>query len=549
MQCRSCSVDFELTPEEKAGYAKFGFPPIPECFTCMQMHKLSFRNGRSLYHRKCDATKKDIISIFSKDSPYTVYEREYWYSDEWDALQNGQDIDFNRPFFEQFRELQLTVPRMSLFNVNAENSDYCNMSTGNKDCYCVFGGDYNQNVLYGILCMYNKSSVDCDYGNHNELCYDLFESFNCYNCRSIVDSKNCTDCAYVSDCMSCKDCILCVNLKNKQYCIENVQLTKDDYLKRKEELLNGRHSGHVDALQKLHDMRKKRIVKYAHMISCEDCSGDFLENAKGCSNCFFVTDSQDITNAIFVAGAKDSFQSSFFGHNTGLCYQCMACIDANRCAFCYATGNASEAEYCDLVLFSKNVFGCIGLKHKQYCILNKQYTKEQYEELRGKLIEHMKKTGEWGEFFPKELSCFGYNETTAQEFFPLTEEQALEKGFSWYESREAEHATARSIPAKDLPDAISDIPDDVLNWAIQSERSGRAFRIIKQELDFYREHHIPLPRLHPEERFGDRFAQYANPPRLYARTCMKCNKAINTTYAPDRSETVYCEECYLSAVY
>ena len=29
-------------------------------------------------------------------------------------------------------------------------------------------------------------------------------------------------------------------------------------------------------------------------------------------------------------------------------------------------------------------------------------------------------TGEWGEFFPSSLSPFGYNETVAQEYFPLT---------------------------------------------------------------------------------------------------------------------------------
>ena len=31
----------------------------------------------------------------------------------------------------------------------------------------------------------------------------------------------------------------------------------------------------------------------------------------------------------------------------------------------------------------------------------------------------MQKTGEWGEFFPASFSPFGYNETVAQEYFPL----------------------------------------------------------------------------------------------------------------------------------
>ena len=35
----------------------------------------------------------------------------------------------------------------------------------------------------------------------------------------------------------------------------------------------------------------------------------------------------------------------------------------------------------------------------------------------------MKSTGEWGEFFPHEMSPFGYNETVAQEYFPMTEDE------------------------------------------------------------------------------------------------------------------------------
>ena len=76
----------------------------------------------------------------------------------------------------------------------------------------------------------------------------------------------------------------------------------------------------------------------------------------------------------------------------------------------------------------------------------------------------------------------------------------------------------------------------------------QTFRIIKQELDFYRTFQIPLPRLHPDERYRRRIAQ-RNPRKLWDCTCMKCGKTIKTTHAPDRTEVVYCEECYLQAVY
>ena len=40
----------------------------------------------------------------------------------------------------------------------------------------------------------------------------------------------------------------------------------------------------------------------------------------------------------------------------------------------------------------------------------------------------MKKRGEYGEFFPASMSPFGYNETVAHEYFPLSKEE-ITKGF------------------------------------------------------------------------------------------------------------------------
>jgi hypothetical protein len=161
----------------------------------------------------------------------------------------------------------------------------------------------------------------------------------------------------------------------------------------------------------------------------------------------------------------------------------------------------------------------------------------------------MKKTGEWGRFFDQSLNPFAYNEGSAQEFFPLSKKQALEQDFHWREAEEDQTSVSRVIPASELPDTVDVVPDDILNWAVKCEQTGRIFRIIKQELTFYREHSIPIPHTHPNIRFENRVARYANAPVLYARTCMKCLKDIQTTYAPDRSEIVYCEDCYLKEVY
>jgi len=72
-----------------------------------------------------------------------------------------------------------------------------------------------------------------------------------------------------------------------------------------------------------------------------------------------------------------------------------------------------------------------------------------------------------------------------------------------------------------LPDNISDIPNDIINWAIECEITKKPFRIIKQELDFYRKYNLPIPKRHPDRRHIDR-VKFMSPRRLLERKCDKC---------------------------
>jgi len=106
----------------------------------------------------------------------------------------------------------------------------------------------------------------------------------------------------------------------------------------------------------------------------------------------------------------------------------------------------------------------------------------------------------------------------------------------------------KTIPAEKLPALIKDIPDDILNWAIECEETKKPFKILKQELAFYRKMNLPIPHFHPDERHKRRMAS-RNPRKLWKRECGKCGLEIETTYAPEKPEKVYCEKCYLKEVY
>jgi hypothetical protein len=213
-----------------------------------------------------------------------------------------------------------------------------------------------------------------------------------------------------------------------------------------------------------------------------------------------------------------------------------------------------DSDYTDWCHEVHDLFGCVSLRNKSYCILNKQYSKDDYEILRTKIIEDMTKRGEYGEFFPKEIAPFAYNETVVQEFAQLTKAQALARGFRWRDPDTRDYVA--TVQASALLDSVLDVTDTILKETISCAHAGTcndscttAFRIIPSELAFYRDINLPLPRLCPNCRHAERLT-YRNPFKLWHRTCMKagCKSEFETPYAPERPEIVYCESCFQEAV-
>lgn len=523
---------------------KFGCPPLNLSFIEAQRRRLCFRNDRSLYSRQCDATEKHIISAYSEDKPFKVYQSDYWYSDNWDPLEYGHNFDFSRPFFQQFAEFQLKVPRIALLNVKGINSDYCNVTVGNKNCYLIFGGDFNEDCMYGTLCMENVSSLDLDLSNNNNLCYELSDSLNCYGCQFVFNSKNCSNCYYISDCSSCSECILCTNLSQKSYCIENQPYSKEEYFEKKKDLINGSFTSSKNLFKKFMQLRSQRIVKFTNIINCQNCTGDYLKNSKNCLDCFDVSDSEDLNNVLLSAKSKDCFESGFIGHGTELCFNVQSTLGAYNSICSFFVIESSDIAYSKCIISSKNIFGCCGLRHKQNCILNKQYSETEYHDLRQRIVDHMQKTGEWGQFFPAKLSDFAYNETTAHDYFPLTKEEAVNRRYLW---KDDEQKMPQPSDVK-IPDNISEVDESLTKAILQCETCHKNYKILLPELDFYKKNNIPLPHICESCRHKRR-TNMRNPRHLWPRNCQKCGIALESTYAPDRSEIVYCEKCYQQEVY
>ncbi len=555
--CESCQNSFQIFDDEKRFLEKMDFKfgdkvyriPEPElCPDCRAQRRVSHRNERNMYQNKSAMSGKQLICIYAPGTPwgmdYKIYTKEEWNSDEWDPTEYGRDFDFSRPFFEQFEQLQAVVPKINLVAVDNQNSPYVMGVAYSKNCHVLNSSEYCEDCYYGKLLQKVKNAVDCSYVYDSELCYECFSVYNSYNCVHLSYSSNCSNCYFSENLINCNNCFLSTNLKDKAYYFMNEPLEKEAYERRVKEFM-GSHANFEKAKEILADLRKKRIHKYANITTCENSTGDFLQNSKGCLDCYDVNDSQDCRYIQVGVQLKDVYDCSNMYIKPELCYQVMGVLETFHVAFSLYTFHSQGILYSDQIYSSKDLFGCVGMKRKQYCILNKQYTKEEYEELVPKIIEHMQKTGEWGQFFPPEMALVGYNDSLASEYFPLSKEEVVQRGWRWHEDTSFSEYKG---PEYEIPDHIKDVTDEVCQKILKCEQSGRFYKIIPQELKFYKQMGIPIPHICPDERHKNRM-KLRNPRTLYDRQCDKCQASVSSTYAHDRSEKIYCDTCYLKEIY
>jgi hypothetical protein len=576
--CQNCKQNFVIEPDDFGFYEKIKVPPPTFCPDCRLQRRLAWRNERGLHGRECGLCKKKIISVYSNESNITVYCDKCWWGDKWEAQDYAMYLDFSRPFLAQLFELFRKVPAPNLFafGTTMVNSQYCNLANDMRNCYLLHDGTFDENVSYGSGVFHSKDSQDVTMVRKCEVCY---ESITCINCYRTIFSEKCEDCVdvYFSyNLRGCNNCFGCVNLHKQSYCIFNEQYTKEEYEEKLKSFGLDSHKNILEIKEKAHEFWKKFPKRYYFGVQNVNVSGDYLERSKNAKYCFGAANVEDSKFCSFCSNGpiKTVYDFTHYGDNIELINEGLQCGDgaANIRVGWANWNNSNNNHYSITVSGASYLFGCIGLKKKQYCILNKQYTKEEYEELVPKLIKHMNdmpyvdKNGikyGYGEFFPIELSPFGYNETTAQEYFFLREEDARKNQYRWRLRQRSYDITKNSA---DLPDSIAEMDDSILKEVIGCEHEGKckddcvtAFRILPEDLKFYRRMNLPLPRLCPNCRHYARLKQ-RNPLKLWHRACMcdkeghahgagKCEVEFETSYAPERPDIVYCERCYQQEVY
>ncbi len=468
--CRHCLNAFEITDQDLksyehlsptiAGTKQFITPPTL-CPPCRKQRRMTFRNERKLYHRKCNRCQKEIISIYAPEKNYVVYCLTCWWDEKHDPRRTGQDYDFSRPFFEQFAELLKKTPLPSLISspdAEENNCAYINYAGNSKNCYMTFDADFNEDCYYSNILKHSKNCMECSSVQKSELCYETILSTGCYRTFYSEDLTNCQNSYFLKNCIGCSDCLLCVNLTRKQYCILNQQYTKEAYEAYIRTIDFGNRNVIMDLQKKFEQLVLSAPHKYIHGINLENSTGDYMVNVQNCDTSFMVGETQDLKYCDSLYRAKDCMDVSSFGEQMERAYETVSSgINAYELQFCQVCAtNTFNLQYNYGSRNSKNSFGCVALKSNEYCILNKQYSKEEYAVIVPKIIKQMHSTKEWGEYFPTSISPFAYNETVAMEFFPLNKNEVLTIQAQW---REDDMLNRYEGPKVSIPENIKDAKD------------------------------------------------------------------------------------------
>ena len=539
--CTITGKEFTITNDELAFYEKMDVLVPDICPEERARLRLLHRNERSLYRRTCDKTGESIISVFSDTKPYNVWKYESWFSDDWDPTDYSQEYDATRSFIDQFKELQDAVPKPALLHVRSVDSEYVNLAADNKNCYMVVESSNNEDCTNCYWVQKCNQCIDVSFSHQCELCYECDDCYGCYRTQESKSSHECTDCIFCIDCRGCMDCLGCINLQQKKYCILNKQYTKEEYKEKLATLQLETYEGREDFRKLFNQFVLEQPRKYAEIVNAPGSTGNYIRNAKNCIECFHCYDAEDCMYAEHVwRGAKECVDVSTAGRTAERIYNTLNAgietSDQIACNICWTSSYIYYSSYC---FNSNHCFGCTGLRKKNYCILNKQYSKDEYNELKDTIIADMKNHGEWGTFFPPELSLFGYNETVAQDQFVLTKESADEKGFNWEDAYTGVY-NKETISWDEL--RIDDDNDEITKNVVRDIETGQNYRFIDNEINILKALRAPLPRRHPDERHGARM-KWRGENKLYKRTT-EDGVEVMTPFAPDRPEKIYSEKGY-----
>jgi len=370
-------------------------------------------------------------------SRYPKSDRIWWvkHIDEFEKTRDsltdhGIDYDESKDIFDNLGELMqgFHFPALIRFYQN-HNSDFADVVIHGKNVYMSYASIDAEDILYSCQAKNYVNHVVSSVMvfDHSEQCYmslSVLESYKVFFSKYILNSNNIW---LSSDLVWCSECILCHGLENKSYCIENVEYKKHEYLVKKEEILKNKQGF----------LKIYKTIKWAWKNhNSIDSSGTNLIECDSVEWWYHSNGIHNGRNIIFVwwgngnENMYDTYQAwgrkwdDFYG----------VCGGWNGASNIFYSSNINGGTALFYSLFLEDCsycIGCIGLRNKQYCILNKQYSKEQWMQKADEIFSIMQDNGTLGNFFPWHINPFYFNDTMAWLIWGFTKQQVEADGYLW----------------------------------------------------------------------------------------------------------------------
>jgi hypothetical protein len=466
-------------------------------------------------------------------------------------------------FLKSFEALRKSSNTPAVWQVaHCENSDYADMIHSWKNIYLSVISVYGcEDILYSFSTRENTKRVLSSIMVF-ESSEDIFQSAGIIGSKWVFYSKFVTNSNAIwfsSNMIWCTECIFCNWLTNQSYCIENIVYSKEEYSEKKKKLLSDKklYDSHYYMLPVKWSCFWSTNVHWSFVIDSESVeNGYYSYNIHKARNIFFLWWKNGNENAydmfVWWAVQWNHMYATQWAWNSEQIY-CSAIINDSSFLF-----------YCVGCIWCSFCLWCTWLQNKSYCILNKQYTKEDRYIKVDEIFWAMHADWTLWEFFPASMNPFYFNDTAAYLIDPsFTKEEVAAK---WYLRRDEPikvdiPAWVQTVSVKDLDkyegwkpksviarngaerndEAISNtdrhaslamtqwnqiasspsqdskaprndvtgwqqwyIDDEILKKVIIDEQ-GNAYRIIPMELEFLRKYELPLPRKHWLDRMKENF--------------------------------------------
>ena len=517
----------------------------------MQMLTTQWPGGQWWYNKHAETGAPIICPVHPATGIKVLPDKE-WFAKDFSEL--SLDLDLNHSFFDQLIALRKKVPSSAGRNYKETENSIAVVSLGDVNSYFVVLSR-SKNTLFSVSALDTESSAEVYNSSGITSSYQIVHSERIFNSQYIRESRDCLNSAFLFDCRNCENCFGATNKRNAKHLWFNEQLTEQEWKKRRAEVDLGSRSQKEKWLTKFDELVKNAIWPENFNENCENSSGEYLTKATNCESVYYADGgARDEYHTSWSLGncERNAFASSMLNAQDN--YFSCDIVECNKTRYSYLLMRCQNVEYSTECYDCEDCFGCVGLRRKKFCILNKQYSEEEYWKKLDELKCAMLERGEYGEFLPAKMSPAYFPEGGSVRYY-LADPIEFGKAINAHTfEADAEGALGEISNATDmidsikLPDSIDEMDDTWIGKPVLDASYKRRFSFFAPEIALYKKLRVAPPVSHHVKRVLD-LTQTSNTGVFEKGTCKNCHKEVTTSRNPTYpNHKIFCKTCYLAYI-